>query len=213
MKSKNKANEFRAIGNQHYKSHNFYEALHNYNKSLCHAHPNSLEFALCFANRSAVYFEIEAYERCLENIELAINFGYPKDKLETLGDRHERCREILLCLEEATTEKEEEDKDSLLKLSHPSHAKIPFIVDCVEMRSTKSFGRHLVTTRDLKAGDVIAIEKPFHKFIMNDSRYSHCANCLKSEKMNLFPCCECNYSELYSQKMMKCLQIYFKRNH
>jgi SET and MYND domain-containing protein 4 len=186
------ANEFRAIGNQHYKSHNFHEALQNYNKSLCHARPNSLEFALCFANRSAVYFEIEAYEMCMENVELAINFGYPKDKLETLTDRHERCREILLLLNEAKNN----DKDSLLKLSHPSHAKIPFIVDCVDMRSTKNFGRHLITTRELKAGDIIAIERPFQKFIMNDSRYSHCANCLKSEKMNLFPCCQCNYSKL-----------------
>lgn len=192
VKNNEKANEFRAIGNRFYKSRNFYQALLNYNKSICNARPNSTEFALIFANRSSIYFEIEAYEICMENIQLAMNFGYPKDKIERLVERHERCREILL-YQQLTENKE---NFSLLKLSHPPHAAIPFIVDCIEMRSTKRFGNYLVTTRELKAGDVIAIESPFYKFIMNTSRYSHCANCLKSEKMNLFPCCECNYSEL-----------------
>lgn len=185
------ANEFRASGNQNYKSLKFYDALLCYNKSLCNARPNSIEFSLGFANRSAVYFEIEAYEHCIENIELAITFGYPKDKLETLADRLERCYEILACSEE----KKVENDFSLLKLSRPSHARLPFIVDCLELRHSKRYGNHLVTTRELKAGEIIAIEKPFHKFIMNDARFSNCANCLKSEKLNLFPCCECNYSE------------------
>lgn len=194
MKNNEKANEFRAIGNQHYQLHEFFEAIINYNKSLCHAQPNSTEFSLAFANRSAVYFEIEEYEICMENIQLAINFSYPKDKIEILVDRFERCREILFYQQ---CDKNKEEKFSLLKLSHPPHAKIPFIADCVEMRDDKGeyYGRHLVTTRDLRAGDIIAIEKPFYKFLMNSSRFSNCANCLKSEKMNLFPCCECNYSK------------------
>lgn len=191
-KSNKVANEYRVSGNQHYKSQNFHEALLCYNKSLCNARPNSLEFSLGFANRSAVYFEMEAYEMCLENIQLAITFGYPKDKLQTLADRLERCYEILACCD---VEKKVENEFSLLKLSHSPHAKLPFIADCIEMRHSKRFGHHLVTTRDLEAGDIIAIEKPFHKFIMNDARFSNCANCLKAAKMNLFPCCECNYSE------------------
>jgi hypothetical protein len=134
---------------------------------------------------------MEAYELCIENIQLAVTFGYPKDKLETLEDRLERCYEILACCDE----KNVKNDFSLLKLSHPPHARLPFVADCIELRHSKRYGHHLVTTRDLKAGDIILIEKPFHKFIMNDARFSNCANCLKSEKMNLFPCCECNYSE------------------
>lgn len=185
------ANEFRANGNQKYKSKLFYEALLCYNKSLCYARPNTPEFSLGFANRSAVFFEIEAYELCIENIQLAISFGYPKDKLETLADRLERCYEIISCRDEKIVK----NSFSLLKLSHPQHAKLPFIADCIELRHSKVYGHHLVTTRQLFAGDIIAIEKPFYKFIMNDARYTNCANCLKSEKLNLFPCCYCNYSE------------------
>lgn len=204
FKNNEKANEFRAIGNCFYKSRNFYEALLNYNKSICYARPNSTEFALIFANRSSIYYEMEAYELCMENIELAMNFGYPKDKIETLAERHERCREILF-YQQLTENKEE---FSLLKLSHPQHATIPFIVDCIEMRNSKRFGNFLVTNRELKAGDVIAKELPFYKFIMNNSRYSHCANCLKSEKMNLFPCCECNYSKLLKLYYLNVIFLY-----
>lgn len=189
------ASDFRANGNRHYKSKKFYDALLCYNKCLCNARPNSIEFSLGFANRSAVYFEIEAYELCIENIQLAITFGYPKEKIETLVDRLERCYELLACYDI----KKVKNEFSLLNLSHPPHARVPFIVDCIEMRHSNFFGRYLVTTRHLKAGDVIAIEKPFLKYIMNDARFSNCANCLKSEKLNLFPCCVCNYSELNYQ--------------
>jgi tetratricopeptide (TPR) repeat protein len=185
------ANELRLIGNEHYKSSQFYEALLHYNQSLCHAKPSSLPFALNFANRSAVYFEIEEYEACMENIQLAIDFGYPKDKIPKLMERHERCVELM----------ESCEKNSLnnpwhfFKLSHPANEKIPYIIDCIELRQSKRYGRHLIATQRLEAGDIIAIERPFYKYIMNSSRHTNCANCLKSEKLNLFPCCACNFSE------------------
>lgn len=188
-KSNKLANKYRENGNKYYKSQKFYKALLCYNQGLCNARPNSIEFSLGFANRSAVYFEIEAYEICIENIQLAISFGYPKERIHILYDRLERCYELLSCFEQ------EKVKRPLLKLSHPSHARLPFIADCIELRHSKEYGNHLVTTRELKAGEIIAIEKPFHRFIMNDARFSNCANCLKSEKLNLFPCCKCNYSK------------------
>jgi tetratricopeptide (TPR) repeat protein len=193
MKFKNNsiANKFRLKGNEYYKSLQFDEALICYNKSLCYALPTSIEFALCFANRSAVYFEIQEYEVCIENINLALDFGY-KNKVHVLLDRLERCEELLL------SDSSNKSQEEFFKLSYPANTKIPYIVDCIEIKNSKRYGRHLVTTRSLKAGDVIAIEKPFYKFLMNSARFSHCANCLKCEKLNLFPCCECNYSEYSS---------------
>lgn len=194
MKSKKNeqiANKFRLIGNESYKSLRFSRALFYYNKSLCHAIPTSEEFALNFANRSAVYFEIEEYEACIENIQLAIDFGYPKDKVNKLLERHDKCIELIECCEKELNQ----SPWNFFKLSHEANKKIPYIVDCVEMKKSKKYGRHLITNKRLKAGDIIAIEKPFYKFIMNSSRFTHCANCLKSEKLNLFPCMECNYSK------------------
>lgn len=193
LKKNNKsANELRLKGNQHYKSSKFYDALVCYNKSLCHAIPGSEEFSLAFSNRSAVYMELGEYDLCLENIQLAIDCGHPEEKLKKLIERREKCLDFLEVLERDPRG----NPWNFFKLSHPPNKKIPFVVDCIKLRESKKFGRHLITTRALKAGDIICIEEPFHKFNLNSSRFTNCANCLKSDKLNLFPCCECDYSEL-----------------
>lgn len=191
-KNNAEANAWRMAGNRHYKSTRFVEALVCYNKSLCRAVPGSMEFSLVFANRSAVYMELKEFDICLENIKLAIDCGYPEDRVKTLIEREEKCRDQLELLEPDP----HQNPWTFFKLSYPANNKLPFIIDSIELRESKRFGRHLITTRALKAGDVVCIEEPFHKFIFNDARFTHCANCLKCEKMNLFPCCECNYSEL-----------------
>lgn len=190
-KDNGEANRLRLLGNQHYKAAQFYDALVCYNKSLCQAAPGSPEFSLAFANRSAIYMELKEYEMCLENIKLAVDCGYPNDKLETLMKRQEKCLDLLEVIEYDPND----NPWNFFKLSHSVNAKIPFVVDAIELGESKKFGRHLFTNRALKAGDIIAIEAPFHKFIMNSARFSNCANCLKSEKLNLFPCCECSYSK------------------
>lgn len=190
-KNNSEANELRMVGNRHYKCCEFYEALLCYNKSLCRAVPGSVEFSLAFANRSAVYMELSEFEMCLENIELAIDVGYPDDKLEVLTARREKCLDML----ELHEPDEHKNIWNFFKLSHPANEKIPFVIESIELRDSEKFGRHLITTRALKPGDVLCIEEPFNKFIVNSARFSHCANCLKSEKLNLFPCCECNYSK------------------
>jgi hypothetical protein len=186
-----RANQLRLEGNDHYKACRFYEALTFYNKSLCHAIPGSKELSMSFANRSAVYLEIKEFELCLENIKLAFDCGYPAEKIGVLIKRREKCLDLIELHEDEPID----DPWLFFKLSYAANPKLPFIVNCIEMRHSKNFGRHLVTTKSLKAGDIICIEEPFNKFVMNRARFSNCANCLKSENLNLFPCCECNYSE------------------
>jgi SET and MYND domain-containing protein 4 len=194
-KSTLKANEHRLAGNEAYKSCKFREALVSYNKSLCHAIPGSREFSLAFANRSAVYFELDEFELSLENIQLAVDCGgYPEDKLQVLMARREKCFDALQVDERGN----QKNPRNFFKLSG-ANEKIPFVIDAVEMRETKRFGRHLITNRALKTGEVICMEKPLYKLIMNNARFSHCGNCLKSDMLNLFPCCECNYGEFASR--------------
>jgi len=186
------ASQQRNAGNLHYKSSRFYDALVCYNKSLCHAVPGSQEFSLAVANRSAVYMEVKEYERCLENIQLALDCGYPKEKMQTLLDRQDKALDLMECHEASP----HDDPWSFFRLSHAANPKIPFVVDCLELReSKKTFGKGLITLKALNAGDVIAIEEPFYKFIFNGARFVRCANCLKCECLNLFPCLECNYSK------------------
>lgn len=115
--------------------------------------------------------------------------------MKNLSERREKCLDMLM-LHEPDPYK---NPWNFFKLSYPANEKIPYVVDCIELQKSKSFGRHLITNRALKTGNIICIEEPFHKFINNSARFSHCANCLKSEKLNLFPCLECDCSECYHE--------------
>lgn len=184
------ADKLRYDGNDHFRSGEYVEALVKYNESLCFA-AASRQVSLTYANRSAVYYEAKLFKKCLENIELAKSHGYPEDKLDKLNEREEKSRKFL----ESYQEDPGNDPWNFFKLSHPANDKIPFIVDCIELREDKKFGRHLITKCDLKPGDVIAIEEPFYKFINQDFSYRRCANCLKSNMLSLMPCLSCSSGE------------------
>lgn len=184
------AEKFRSDGNLHFRSGEFCKALIAYNRSLCHA-ASGIQLALAYANRSAVYMTTKLYEICLENTELARVNGYPTNKMQKLRSRESKCRKLL----ETFQGNPQNDPWNFFKLSHPANERIPFIVNCLELREDETFGRHIVTTSFLKAGDVIAIEEAFHKFINREARHSRCANCLKSNKLSLIPCEWCTNSE------------------
>jgi SET and MYND domain-containing protein 4 len=133
----------RRQGNSMYQQSKFYEALESYNKSLMFAFPNSLERALAFGNRSAVYLEVLEYQLCLENIQLARDSGYPIEKQQILDDREEKCKKLM----ESEVKSDDDDPWTFFKLSYPANKKIPFIVDCLELKKNEEFGRHIVTNR------------------------------------------------------------------
>lgn len=191
----------RNLGNKYYSERNFFEALLKYNESLCHAPDSSESLSLAYANRSAVYFEMKIFDKCLKNIELAKLSGYPEKNLSTLLKRAEKCRHQI---EAGCEVMSDEDPFDRVKLSRLAHEKLPFVVDGLELRRNKKFGRHVVTNRELQAGEIIAIEKPHFKTLKSDSRYDsceetnkfqRCANCLQDNLLDLIPCQECSSSE------------------
>ena len=56
-----------------------------------HAHSSSSELALGFGNRSAVLLQMKKHKECIEDIELALKYGYPEDLKYKLLDRKGRC--------------------------------------------------------------------------------------------------------------------------
>lgn len=178
------AGKFREEGNDNFRFSEFHEALIAYNKCLSHASEGSDQVALAYANRSAVYLHLKMYNECLENIKLAKDHGYNQSKMMKLLDREEKCKK----------EKRKDFKDprdEFFRLSYPKNEKIPFIVNCLELREEEKFGRYLITNTDLHPGDVIATEEPFYKFIDKDFCYCRCTNCLKSNQLSLIPCTKC----------------------
>lgn len=187
-KSNEKSRQLRTAGNEYFslKKKDYEQALKLYNESICFAENGSEDLGIGFANRSAIYFEWKLYELCLENIELARKSGYPERLTEKLSKREAACKKLL-------ESQDEEDEEVLLvpKLTHPPHPKVPFIADCLEMRESPEQGRYIVTTRDLKVGQVVALEDDFCSLILPNVLYQRCSNCLQECSLSLLPCDGC----------------------
>lgn len=182
-KSNEQAAKYRAEGNDYLSEAKFFDALVAYNKSLCCAEPGSLEIAMVFERRSEAFLQIKQYQKCLGNIQAAKEHGYPEDMMLTLNEREDKCKRLL----EENQLDPADDPWSIFKLSHPVNEKIPFIADCLELRENETFGRFIVTTKDLKPGDVIAVEQSHFNFIGNNAIFTKCFNCLKSNMLDLIP--------------------------
>lgn len=128
----------------------------------------------------------------IENIKLARENGFPAAKLPQLDAREEKCRKLM--------EEFGPDKscvaEKFFKLSHPPNEKIPFIAGCLELRQTAKYGRGIYTTKDLKTGDVIAIDKPVFAWLNDSVNDTACLRCTKTNDGNLIPCPHCPAGEL-----------------
>lgn len=191
------AEKFRNQGNVHFRNVEFREALVLYNKSACYA-KGEVALSLAFANRSAVYLEVKKFEKCLENIEFARVHGYRDEKL---NERERKCR---IFMEIRGTDMKLDEAKKFFELTYPPNEKIPFVVNCIELRSDEKFGNYLVTKTKLHPGDVIAVEEPFYKFVDAEACYSRCKNCLKSNDLSLLPCSTC-----VSCKVFRCSLLFY----
>jgi hypothetical protein len=129
-KSNEQAEKFRQEGNEFLSHLKFFDALVAFNKSLCCALPGSLELSLAYEGRSEVFLHVGEYEKYLENIQLAREHGCSEERTKMLNEREENCMKIM----KEKNEDLDDDPWSFFKLSYPSNEKIPFIVECLELR-------------------------------------------------------------------------------
>lgn len=196
--------EYRTVGNKLFREGEYLFAMVAYNKvnlkimwfiiflhnitgsfqAICYAQTKA-ELALAYANRSAAFLEESKYDECLLNIQWARENGYPADKLEKLKERENKCKE----LKASGVTHPEQIPDGYFNLSYPPNPKIPFLAECLEMRLLPDNRRGIFTKRDLKAGDIVAVETSFINFADGPfGAVDKCYNCLKINMMNLIPC-------------------------
>lgn len=185
------AENYRNEGNAYFRRQNYFDALMQYNQSLCFAETGTASVGLAFANRSAVYVKLNQFFLCLENIQLARKHKYPDDNLEKLDQREKECREIMKTLKPNP----DDDPFKFFKLSYPANKKYPGIVDCIELRNNQKFGNHLITTQNLKPGDIIAIEEPTFVTSAAGARLHRCSYCYKDNLFHMLPCPKCTKGE------------------
>lgn len=205
-KNESLAIEARGKGNDLKKDKDFVRALEYYNKSICLSPSDSENIGICYANRSAIYFESGLYKLSLENIDLAFTHQYPEKWTHKLEDRQKKCFEKLSSDKQEIYNKESHS----LKLSYQANKDIPSIVEGLEYAESKEFGRYLRAKRNLYPGDIVMIDKAYIKYVDEGSEYVKCNNCLQSNFLHLFPCPHCTKA-MYCGST--CAQMAWKRFH
>ncbi|GLV36666.1 SET and MYND domain containing class 4 member 1 [Carabus blaptoides fortunei] len=86
-----KAKAFREDGNVYYKEKNYLYALRHYTESVSHAPYDHEEFSLALSNRSAVLYNLNEYQSCVQDLETCLQTNYPKDLFHKLYLRLASC--------------------------------------------------------------------------------------------------------------------------
>lgn len=62
--------------------------------------------------------------------------------------------------------------------------------DSIKLEYTSELGRHIVATKTILPGDIIAVENPYSAILLTEFFYTHCFHCFKNS-YNLIPCLNC----------------------
>lgn len=68
--------------------------------------------------------------------------------------------------------------------------RIPGASSAVEIKYSREFGRHIVATRDIVPGELLAVEEAYITMVRQRKRYTHCENCL-TQTLAGIPCDYC----------------------
>jgi SET and MYND domain-containing protein 4 len=142
------------------------------------------------------------YQKCLDNIELAKKHAYPMKSIDKLNKRYDSC--IKMIESDLNISPNMILGSEYLKMNLTPNKKIPNIADCLRLKQDDQFGRYVITTVNLKPGEIVAIEEPFTKCLIPDPKvpYQFCANCLKDNSMDLIPCSNCTSAMFCSEKCL-----------
>lgn len=81
---------------------------------------------------------------------------------------------------------------------------VPCASDAVAIKYNTRYGRHVIATRNINPGEVIAVEKPYTLLLMQQNIQTHCSNCLKVCWANI-PCNYCTYA-MYCSEECRCAE-------
>lgn len=202
-KSNDLSLHYRNLGNKSFQQEEYHKAWQYYNLSLLNAPSNSENYCLALSNRSAVFFELNKYKECLQDINTFFSLNYPERITERLNNRKEMCMQAL------SKQKEEVEKTDFQEFLQMKSEKDPRYVSAsnkLKVLYTKEMGRHVIAKEDIKVGEVIIEENPYVTLLLK-SQYLFCCNYCISRSLNLMPCdacCFCLYcSEECKEKAMK----------
>uniref|UniRef100_A0A904A5V9 MYND-type domain-containing protein n=1 Tax=Anopheles quadriannulatus TaxID=34691 RepID=A0A904A5V9_ANOQN len=201
-KDNEKAAQLRSAGNKmvHPKVKRYIEAMKLYNECIAFSAKGSEERSLAYGNRSFICLKMERFEDCLQNIRLARESNYPKHLNEKLNLREKEAKQALSKARNQNATKVSPEVVEELQLSFPAHENAPQLANCLALGRDDQYGRHVVTNRKLKVGDVVMIEKPFVTVTMDTCQYVWCDFCQAERLFTLIPCEGCTVAMYCSEE-------------
>lgn len=91
-----------------------------------------------------------------------------------------------------------ENNDPFNLSNFPRQKEAPCASDAVEIRYNEEYGRHIVATRDIHPGEIIAMEKNYFTFIYPAGMYLYCSYCVQPAWASI-PCRDCIYDVYCSE--------------
>lgn len=197
-KSDIKAEQLRKAGNRLYHARKYKAALGKYNEAMCCAESGSEHLAICYANRSAIYYEQEEYELALLNMALAKEHNYPAKILDKLDVREQSCRKKL---------EQGQSKNIALcprmGITVEVNPRVPFLAKGIAMRQYPWCNRGLEAERDFRTGDVILDEKAVLSIVDVPLKYYNCSHCSAENQHSLIPCPDCVFAMYCSEECLE----------
>ncbi|KAJ6649304.1 SET and MYND domain-containing protein 4, partial [Pseudolycoriella hygida] len=138
-------------GNEKFVMRKFMDAMSLYNKSLCFAENDSENIALAYGNRSACFFHLKEYKKCLTDISLAMDQECPEHLLSKLVKRREKCEKEI-----ASGNNIEEYRPEIRSGGNEA---FPECSADLRIQNSESMGRCVVSCVDIPAGETVIIEE------------------------------------------------------
>ncbi|XP_044005070.1 SET and MYND domain-containing protein 4-like [Aphidius gifuensis] len=89
--------------------------------------------------------------------------------------------------------------DKFIPILNNRHVNLPSLSDSVGLKYSRRFGRHIFAKKNIKPGEIIAIERPYAKIYYGDMKLRFCCHC--GEQMwSSLPCDSCNIMMFCSNK-------------
>lgn len=157
------------------------EAAELFNESLCFAEKGSPNLGIAYANRSACFFNLKMYDKCLVDIDLAIENHCPKPMKWRLERRKLSCSKYI--------EDGAQANERILTLDFDADERYPGMSNAVRFQKDTDNRHTVVATQNIDVGKIVAIDKAFTKTLFIIYGWK-CNICLRSQT-NLVPCKKC----------------------
>lgn len=181
MKCDKMSKTIRQSGNEYFHNRNWNDAIENFNESLCFATIGSPNMGFAYANRSACFFNLKLFDKCLVDIELAKRNNYPKHLFPELEKRKDSCLKHI-------SEQQSTINNDAIQLNCSEDEHFHGMSSAIKMH-TQSGAHSMIAKQDIQVGEVVAFDKAFTKTLYTIYGWK-CNICLKSNT-NLVPCKKC----------------------